>query len=64
MLANPPEDISIGAIVEVLENKTGLSACIDNPELCDRTDFCPTRSVWEIATKAIPLTPSASIRSR
>ena len=53
MLAKPPENISIGAIVEALEDKTGLSACINNPKLCDRTGFCPTRNVWEIATKAM-----------
>lgn len=53
MLAKPPTDISIGEIVKVLEDKASLSGCIDNPELCDRTDFCPTRGIWEIATKAM-----------
>ncbi len=53
MLARPPEEISVGEIVKALEENTSLTACIDNPEVCDRTEFCQTRNVWAIATIAM-----------
>ena len=53
MLARPPEEITIGEIVKVLEGGIILSDCIDNPEECNRSSSCLTRSIWEEATKAM-----------
>ena len=53
MLAKPPEAITIGEIVRVLEGGINLSSCIENPEVCDRTSDCLTRDLWEEATKAM-----------
>jgi len=53
MLAKPPEEITVGEIVRVLEGGINLSSCIENPEVCDRTSHCLTRGVWEEATKAM-----------
>jgi len=53
MLAKPPEEITVGEIVRVLEGGINLSTCIENPEVCDRTTSCLTRGVWEEATKAM-----------
>lgn len=53
MLAKPPKDITLGEIIKVLEGGISLSRCVDNPEICDRTGFCPTRDIWETATKAM-----------
>ncbi len=53
MLAAPPEEITIGKIVQVLEGGIDLSECIENPDLCNRSGTCPSRSVWEEATKAM-----------
>ncbi len=53
MLAKPPENITIGEIVRVLEGETGLVHCIENPESCHRVDSCLTRNIWESATKAM-----------
>jgi Rrf2 family protein len=53
ILARPPGEISVGEIVKTLEENTSLTACIDNPEMCDRTESCPTRRVWTIATTAM-----------
>jgi len=53
MLAKPPEEITVGEIVRVLEGGINLSSCIENPEMCDRTGDCLTRGLWEEATKAM-----------
>jgi Rrf2 family protein len=53
MLAKPPEAITIGEIVRVLEGGINLSSCIENPEVCDRTSDCLTRDLWEETTKAM-----------
>jgi len=53
MLAKPPEEITVGDIVRILEGGINLSSCIENPEVCDRTTRCLTRGVWEEATKAM-----------
>ncbi len=53
MLAKPPEEITVGEIVRILEGEINLSSCIEHPEVCDRTTRCLTRGVWEEATKAM-----------
>ena len=53
MLAKPPEAITVGEIVRVLEGGINLSSCIENPEVCDRTSDCLTRGLWEETTKAM-----------
>jgi len=53
MLAKPPETITVGEIVRVLEGGINLSSCIENPEVCDRTSDCLTRGLWKEATKAM-----------
>ena len=53
MLAKPPEEITVGEIVRILEGGINLSSCIEHPEVCDRTTRCLTRGVWEEATKAM-----------
>jgi Rrf2 family protein len=53
MLAKPPEKITVGEIVALLEGGMNLSDCIENPDVCDRSETCPTRSIWETATGAV-----------
>jgi len=53
MLAKPPEEITVGEIVKVLEGGIDLSDCIENPDECNRSSFCLTRGIWEEATKAM-----------
>ena len=53
MLAKPPEEISVGEIVELLEGGINLTNCIENPDTCDRSETCLTRGIWETATKAM-----------
>ena len=53
LLAKPPEEITVGEIVSILEGGINLSSCIADAEVCDRTTRCLTRGVWEEATKAM-----------
>ena len=53
MLAKPPEKITVGEIVSILEGGINLSICIENPDVCDKTGSCLTRGIWEEATKAM-----------
>ena len=53
MLAKPPEEITVGDIVRILEGGITLSSCIENPEVCDRTTKCLVLGVWEETTKVM-----------
>jgi Rrf2 family protein len=53
MLASPPDRITVGEIVQILEGGIDLTGCIGHPEQCDRWAKCPTRGLWEEATKAV-----------
>jgi Rrf2 family iron-sulfur cluster assembly transcriptional regulator len=53
MLAKHPEEITVGEIVLLLEKGLILTRCTENPEVCDRSETCLTRSVWKEATEAL-----------
>jgi Rrf2 family protein len=53
MLNKPPEEITVGEIVSLLEDSPSLTPCVNNPDVCDRTDNCPTRLIWQEATQAM-----------
>jgi Rrf2 family protein len=53
VLNKPPEEITVGEIVALLESSPGLTPCLENPNACDRVDECLTRLVWQEATKAM-----------
>lgn len=53
MLARPPGQITVGQIVKALEGAIELVDCIENPEECERSGICLTRSIWEDASKAM-----------
>jgi Rrf2 family protein len=53
ILAKPPEEINVGEIVALLERGDTLTECSVNPQVCDRSETCPTRFVWKEAAKAI-----------
>ena len=52
-LARPPEEITVGEIVEVLEGGINLVNCVGNPDVCDRSGSCLTRAIWKSATRAM-----------
>ena len=53
MLAKHPEKVTVGEIVELLEGGINLVDCVENPDICDRSDTCLTRGIWETATRAM-----------
>ena len=53
MLAKPPEEITVGEIVALLEGGLKLTGCVLKPAVCDRSNYCVTRFIWKEATEAI-----------
>lgn len=52
-LAKPPEEITVGEIVALLEEGTSFVECSDNPKVCERADNCLTRALWQQAAQAM-----------
>ena len=53
ILTKPPEEITVGEIVALLEEGTSLVERIEVPSVCDRADICPTRLLWKEAAEAM-----------
>ncbi|MDP3182023.1 MAG: Rrf2 family transcriptional regulator [Desulfobaccales bacterium] len=53
ILAKPPEEISVGEIVALLEQGTSLVECSEHAEVCGRSATCPTRHLWREAAQAM-----------
>ncbi len=52
-LTKPPEEITVGEIVALLEDGNSLVGCVDNSKACERADTCPTRLIWKEASEAM-----------
>ena len=57
MLAKPPENITIGEIVRVLEDVVVITDCAEEDKqvcgICNRAGDCLSRWVWAEASKAM-----------
>ncbi len=57
MLAKPPEQITIGQIVRVLEESVVISDCAEQEKqvcgICNRAGDCLSRWVWAEASRAM-----------
>ncbi len=57
MLAKPPEQISIGHIVRILEESTAITDCAEQERqtcgVCNRAGDCLSRWVWVEASRAM-----------
>jgi Rrf2 family protein len=53
VLAKPPEEITVGEIVALLEEGDSLVACSENTTVCERAPKCPTRLIWKDAAQAM-----------
>lgn len=49
----PPERITLGEIVRLMEGSVELSACLSDSALCDRSAVCLTRVAWQRGTDAM-----------
>jgi len=52
-LARPPDRISVGEIVAILEGRKALTHCENDPEACERSESCSVRNLWKEATQAL-----------
>jgi len=54
-LNREPGKITVGEIVRCLEGPLGPTGCVseDDPEACNRADFCVTKILWEKVRDAI-----------
>jgi Rrf2 family transcriptional regulator, iron-sulfur cluster assembly transcription factor len=53
VLARPPEAVTVGEIVVLLEGGLELTTCTDSPEHCERAESCVVRTLWQQATAAM-----------
>lgn len=47
-LCHPPAEINLWQIINALDDHTSLVDCVLEPEVCDRSDDCLTRSIWTL----------------
>jgi Rrf2 family iron-sulfur cluster assembly transcriptional regulator len=52
-LARPPEEITVGEIVALLEEGMSFAECSDHEGSCERSSTCLTRHVWKEAAQAM-----------
>jgi len=53
ILAKPPEEITVGEIVALLEEGMSLVDCSYDEAVCERSEICPTRHIWREAAQAM-----------
>ena len=53
VLGRTPSLISIGQVIGAIEGSTALVDCVDEPQACPRSAYCPTRGIWVKAKEAL-----------
>ena len=53
ILTKPPNRITVGEIVALLEDSTCLVECCEDIKICKRIDICPTRLIWKDVSEMI-----------
>jgi Rrf2 family protein len=53
MLAEKPENISLGQVVRLFEGQSDLVECVSFPEKCPMSDDCQVRLAWRDATEVL-----------
>lgn len=49
----PAEETTVLDIFAALENNSEISACVNKPDVCERSEYCPGRGVWQRVYRAI-----------
>jgi len=52
-LAKHPSEITLCAIIEVLEGSCALVDCVEDPDSCERMTECATFEVWKEASELL-----------
>lgn len=55
-LVRRPSEIRVGEIIRALDEPMNPVECLDNSELCQRTEQCRARSIWMYLSDAIQRT--------
>jgi Rrf2 family protein len=53
ILSKPPDEVTVGDVVALLEGGNTLVNCAKEPDACDRVDSCVTRYIWMEAASAM-----------
>ncbi len=53
LLAKKPEEIKVGDILVVLEGPISISDCVIDEDICENSNMCVTKVVWEKLKKGI-----------
>jgi DNA-binding IscR family transcriptional regulator len=53
LLARPPADITIGQILEATLGPICVVDCIEDAELCPRSEFCECRVVYSLINRKV-----------
>jgi Rrf2 family iron-sulfur cluster assembly transcriptional regulator len=53
LLTRPPNEINLAEVVGLLEAGETLVECAEQPGVCDRSDCCATRLIWQEAAQAM-----------
>ena len=53
LLAENPENISLGQVVRLFEGQTDLVECVSFPDKCPMSDDCQVRLAWQDATEVM-----------
>jgi len=53
LLAEKPENISLGQVVRLFEGQSDLVECVSFPEKCPMSDDCQVRLAWSDATAVL-----------
>ena len=52
-LARTPEQIKLSEVIQLLEGSVAPAECLNNPGVCDRSEFCVTRDIWSELKEAM-----------
>ena len=53
LLARNATEIKLSDVISLLEGPTVLVDCVNDPDLCNRSEYCVTRDIWEELKTAI-----------
>ena len=52
-LSRPPQEITVGDIIDATEGPLTISECLSDTESCHKSGQCPARRVWESLSNSI-----------
>lgn len=52
-LLKSPAEVRLSEVIQLFEGSSAPVACVDNPEICTRSELCVTRDIWGELKKAM-----------